>query len=164
MQCLRVHSTVSLRWRRVSTNDHVLIFFPNSSRKLMSVADYPFLAELGLKDHNDGVYYGKWTGNGPTVQSIDPSTGKVIASVREVRSQTPLHVLSQVSFSLASPLIILPRVQWRTIMLLWLPPRRLPKSGPRCGSLACVVSSSGNVLPGRSGRLMAVAGDCTQAW
>ncbi len=51
----------------------------------MAVADYPFLAELGLKDHNDGVYYGKWAANGPVVQSLDPSTGKVIASVREVR-------------------------------------------------------------------------------
>lgn len=50
----------------------------------MSVADFPFLAELGLKDQNEGVYYGKWTGNGQTVQSVDPSTGKVIASVREV--------------------------------------------------------------------------------
>lgn len=29
-----------------------------------------------------GVYNGKWTGNGPTVQSIDPATGKVIAEIK----------------------------------------------------------------------------------
>ena len=50
----------------------------------MAVSDYPFLAELGLKDENLGVYYGQWTGNGSWVKSIDPSTGKVIAQVREV--------------------------------------------------------------------------------
>lgn len=29
-----------------------------------------------------GVYNGKWTGNGPTVQSIDPATGQVIAEIK----------------------------------------------------------------------------------
>ncbi len=50
----------------------------------MGLTDYPFLKELGLKEHNDGVYYGKWAANGKVVESIDPSTGNVIASVREV--------------------------------------------------------------------------------
>ena len=53
----------------------------------MAVKDFPFLSELGLNDQNDGVYFGKWTGNGPVVDSLDPSTGKVIASVREVNME-----------------------------------------------------------------------------
>jgi aldehyde dehydrogenase family 7 protein A1 len=49
----------------------------------MAYSDYPFLAQLGLKEQNDGVYYGKWAASGKVVQSVDPSTGKLIASVRE---------------------------------------------------------------------------------
>lgn len=29
-----------------------------------------------------GVYNGKWTGNGPTIQSVDPATGQVIAEIK----------------------------------------------------------------------------------
>lgn len=43
---------------------------------------YPFLKELGLSEHNHGVYYGgKWTGNDKDVAvSYNPSTGEAIAT------------------------------------------------------------------------------------
>ncbi|KAJ3151020.1 Alpha-aminoadipic semialdehyde dehydrogenase [Geranomyces variabilis] len=40
------------------------------------------LSKLSMAVENDGVYTGKWSGNGPVVHSINPATGKVIASVR----------------------------------------------------------------------------------
>jgi aldehyde dehydrogenase family 7 protein A1 len=37
-----------------------------------------FLTTLGLEAHNIGSYVnGKWKANGPTVTSVNPSTGKV---------------------------------------------------------------------------------------
>lgn len=42
---------------------------------------YSFLKELSLDRTNAGVYNGKWFGNGPSVKSIDPATGEVIAEV-----------------------------------------------------------------------------------
>ncbi|XP_037030436.1 putative aldehyde dehydrogenase family 7 member A1 homolog [Bradysia coprophila] len=52
------------------------------SAYLIDDPKYSFLKELGLNKVNSGVYNGKWTGNGPTVKSIDPATGQVIAEIR----------------------------------------------------------------------------------
>jgi len=70
---LQVHNLPFAKFSRTLT----------STRTAMGYGDYPFLKELGLKEQNDGVYYGKWAASGNVVQSIDPSTGNVIASVRE---------------------------------------------------------------------------------
>ncbi|KAI8820506.1 Aldehyde/histidinol dehydrogenase [Fimicolochytrium jonesii] len=40
------------------------------------------LKSLGLGAENDGVFTGKWGGSGPVVESINPATNKIIASVR----------------------------------------------------------------------------------
>lgn len=44
--------------------------------------DFPFLKELGLEEHNAGVYNGKWFGSGPLITSYNPSTGKPIATIQ----------------------------------------------------------------------------------
>ncbi|TPX58973.1 hypothetical protein PhCBS80983_g02815 [Powellomyces hirtus] len=40
------------------------------------------LRKLGMEVENDGVYTGKWSGNGPVVHSVNPATNKIIGSVR----------------------------------------------------------------------------------
>lgn len=42
---------------------------------------YSFLKHLDLERTNNGVYNGKWFGSGPTVKSVDPATGEIIAEV-----------------------------------------------------------------------------------
>lgn len=49
---------------------------------LVNDPKYGFLKELGLKCLNSGVYNGQWTGCGEITQSIDPSSGAVIAEVQ----------------------------------------------------------------------------------
>lgn len=49
----------------------------------MTYSKYPFLAELGLKEENDGCYDGAWKGSGPTITSYNPTTGEPIARVRQ---------------------------------------------------------------------------------
>lgn len=44
---------------------------------------HSFLADLGIEKQNKGVFYGEWCGSGKIVDSIDPATGDVIASVQE---------------------------------------------------------------------------------
>lgn len=58
-------------------------FASNSSASAFLVNDpqYSFLRDLGLQPLNSGVYNGRWTGTGAVTQSIDPSTGRVIAEV-----------------------------------------------------------------------------------
>lgn len=47
---------------------------------------YPFLAELGIKEHNKAVNFGKgWIGSGKIINSVNPSTDEVIATVQQVR-------------------------------------------------------------------------------
>ncbi|TPX33460.1 hypothetical protein SmJEL517_g03677 [Synchytrium microbalum] len=41
-----------------------------------------FLKRLGLDFENNGVYYGKWTGNGPVVHSVNPATNQIIGAVK----------------------------------------------------------------------------------
>lgn len=48
---------------------------------LIDDPNYSFLKHLDLKRTNEGVYNGKWFGSGPSVKSIDPATGQVIAEV-----------------------------------------------------------------------------------
>ena len=48
---------------------------------LVDDAKYSFLKDLGIKRENSGVYNGKWFGSGPSVKSIDPASGQVIAEV-----------------------------------------------------------------------------------
>jgi len=46
---------------------------------------YPFLAELGLSEHNEGAYYnGKWqtTDHTHVLNSINPATEEIIASTK----------------------------------------------------------------------------------
>lgn len=52
-----------------------------SAKFLVDDPKYSFLKDLGIERSNSGVYNGKWTGSGPTTQSIDPATGSVIAEV-----------------------------------------------------------------------------------
>jgi len=54
----------------------------SSTRYLIDDANFAFLKELGLERSNKGVFNGQWTGNGPTVKSIDPATNEVIAEVQ----------------------------------------------------------------------------------
>jgi aldehyde dehydrogenase family 7 protein A1 len=51
--------------------------------KYLTCKDYPFLAELGLDELNNGVYKrGEWSGNGPLFTSVSPYNGKNIATIR----------------------------------------------------------------------------------
>jgi aldehyde dehydrogenase (NAD+) len=40
------------------------------------------LKKLGLQSNNAGVFDGQWSGSGPTLKSVSPIDGKVLASVR----------------------------------------------------------------------------------
>ncbi|TPX70900.1 hypothetical protein SpCBS45565_g01492 [Spizellomyces sp. 'palustris'] len=42
----------------------------------------PLLRSLGLSYENPGVYHGKWSGNGPTIASVNPATNRTIATIR----------------------------------------------------------------------------------
>lgn len=53
----------------------------SAAKFLVDDPKYSFLKDLGIERSNSGVYNGKWTGSGPTTQSIDPATGSVIAEV-----------------------------------------------------------------------------------
>ncbi|KRX07720.1 Aldehyde/histidinol dehydrogenase [Pseudocohnilembus persalinus] len=49
---------------------------------------YPFLKELGLKEDNLGCYYGgKWSGQGQTWTSVNPTTGEQIARIKLATKQ-----------------------------------------------------------------------------
>jgi aldehyde dehydrogenase family 7 protein A1 len=49
----------------------------------LSHANYPFLAELGIKADNAGSYKrGEWVGNGPTFTCVNPHDNKPIARVK----------------------------------------------------------------------------------
>lgn len=50
----------------------------------LTFSEYPFLAELGLKEVNDGCYAGgKWSGSGELLTSVSPTTGKPIAHIKQ---------------------------------------------------------------------------------
>ncbi|KAK6637879.1 Alpha-aminoadipic semialdehyde dehydrogenase [Polyplax serrata] len=48
---------------------------------LIENPQYGFLKSLGLESRNNGVYNGKWFGNGEVITSYSPSTGAAIAEV-----------------------------------------------------------------------------------
>jgi len=50
----------------------------------LTFSKYPFLKELGLAEENNGVYNGRWGGNGPVVTSVNPATNEPIAHIRTV--------------------------------------------------------------------------------
>lgn len=56
-------------------------FLATHSKKDLTFDRYPFLAQLGLKAENPGVYNGKWFGSGEVITSVNPATNEPIASV-----------------------------------------------------------------------------------
>lgn len=42
---------------------------------------YQFLQRLGITATNQGVLHNSWTGSGPKITSVNPSTGETIAEV-----------------------------------------------------------------------------------
>jgi hypothetical protein len=49
----------------------------------MTASKYPFLARLGIEEHNLGCWDGKeWRGNGNLHTALNPSTGEPIATVQ----------------------------------------------------------------------------------
>ena len=54
---------------------------PFSKSKTSGIVNEIF-GKLGLEQMNNGVYNGRWGGNGPLVQSIDPSTNELIAQTK----------------------------------------------------------------------------------
>lgn len=53
------------------------------SKRVLSTSKHPFLARLGLKEHNEGCFDGKrWRGSGPLHSAVNPSTGETIATVQ----------------------------------------------------------------------------------
>ena len=55
------------------------------------------LSRLGLSETNDGVYFGKWQkGQGPIVNSINPATNEVIASVRTASVNQVQEALNEI--------------------------------------------------------------------
>ncbi|XP_023305719.2 putative aldehyde dehydrogenase family 7 member A1 homolog [Lucilia cuprina] len=53
-----------------------------ASNYLIDTPEYSFLKDIGLERENPGVFTGSWKGSGDVVTSVDPGTGKPIASVR----------------------------------------------------------------------------------
>ncbi|KAJ1975440.1 hypothetical protein H4R34_004334, partial [Dimargaris verticillata] len=54
-----------------------------TTSKTRAVNVFQLFKDLDLaSDNNHGVYHGQWFGNGPTLESINPSTNEVIATVR----------------------------------------------------------------------------------
>lgn len=49
----------------------------------MTASKHPFLARLGIEEHNLGCWDGKeWRGNGNKHTALNPSTGEPIATVQ----------------------------------------------------------------------------------
>jgi aldehyde dehydrogenase family 7 protein A1 len=53
----------------------------------LSYSQYPFLAELGLKEENPGCFDGEWFGSGESLTSVNPSNNKPIARVSTVSNK-----------------------------------------------------------------------------
>eukprot|EP00742_Colponemidia_sp_Colp-10_P001905 GILJ01002036.1.p1 GENE.GILJ01002036.1~~GILJ01002036.1.p1 ORF type:complete len:527 (+),score=89.41 GILJ01002036.1:45-1583(+) len=49
----------------------------------LTYSKYPFLAELGLVEENDGCFHGSWCGSGSSITSINPTTNEPIARIRQ---------------------------------------------------------------------------------
>jgi len=57
--------------------------YSSTSSFLIDQPEYSFLKELGLERDNPGVYSGQWQGQGSSITSYDPGTGRPIATVRQ---------------------------------------------------------------------------------
>ncbi|KAL1490722.1 hypothetical protein ABEB36_013371 [Hypothenemus hampei] len=68
---------------KISVHSIVLFRAMSSSQFLINDKKYAFLKDLGLEEHNLGVYNGTWKGSGKKIQSICPSNGMIIAEVTE---------------------------------------------------------------------------------
>jgi hypothetical protein len=67
------------------SNRATYLLAKRTNARFATFAKYPFLAELGLKELNQGAYYdGKWqtTESNHVFQSINPSDEQVIASTQ----------------------------------------------------------------------------------
>ena len=53
---------------------------------LVNDPNYSWLADIGIKEVNEGVYNGTWGGRGDVITSISPINEQPIAQVIEVRS------------------------------------------------------------------------------
>lgn len=53
-----------------------------ATTEALAFGKYPFLARLGLKEENEGVFDGTWFANGAWQTQYNPSTGEALARVR----------------------------------------------------------------------------------
>src|SRR5205823_3923644 len=63
------------------------------------------LEKLGLTDVNDGVFNGRWRGNGPQIDKISPIDGRLVASVRTASDDDYNEAISRAQDAF---------VKWRT--------------------------------------------------
>ncbi|XP_033224362.1 alpha-aminoadipic semialdehyde dehydrogenase [Belonocnema kinseyi] len=74
-----------------------LIKSPNMqfTRNLVTDPKYGFLKQLGLSTENPGLYDGRWGGTGKLIESISPTSGQVIAKVRESTPEEAANAISE---------------------------------------------------------------------
>lgn len=65
------------------------------TRNLINDSKYGFLKQLGLANENPGLYDGKWGGSGKVIESISPTSGEVIAKVRESTPEEAANAISE---------------------------------------------------------------------
>ena len=63
----------------------------------MAITPSSVLRELGIEPVNSGAWAGRWIGGGPLLESRNPATGEVIASVREANGEDYEYVVSAAS-------------------------------------------------------------------
>jgi len=74
---------MSFTLRRLSRTARASLNLQHRSFSTKStVSKYPFLAELGITDYNEGVFNGEWKGNGPEIKTYSPTTNEEIATVK----------------------------------------------------------------------------------
>jgi aldehyde dehydrogenase family 7 member A1 len=78
-QLARISRKIHLRVRQ--QNLQFVRMASSSQDLLISRPDFAWLRDLGLTEHNSGVFSGKWQASGPVIQSLNPATNKPIANV-----------------------------------------------------------------------------------
>jgi hypothetical protein len=77
------------KWLRFSQNFKNDVYSRFYSAKRSNVSEYAqhaaLFKELDLKEENLGVFNGSWSGDGPLVHSYNPTTNRIIGSVRTVK-------------------------------------------------------------------------------
>lgn len=72
--------------KNIGKKTSLLTSFARYYTTKLAYSKYPFLADLGIKEHNKAVNYGKgWIGSGKIINSVNPATDEVIATVQQVR-------------------------------------------------------------------------------